>query len=226
MLIAVMSVFEEEELLPRAIKSLQAGGVDRIEVFDGAWKNFGDGASQDRTLELAQELGCVVHEVTQPWESQEAKRTDMFHLCGAQYGDHVLVFDADEELEGVFPALEVGEHYNMMVKCVGPNDMPSVRGEWPNGDYYADYKPELRVFAYSKHLHCKWPGGYWDFFGRIEPYADYKGSPALPVVQGATFLHHGNDRSPERIEKKLEFYHREHPKRQARQKAEWKENPW
>jgi hypothetical protein len=243
-LIAVMSVYEEEGLIERAVKSLWDGGVDAIHVFDGAWMHFGAGPSTDRTRAIADDLGCRVHlpptdrraaysaarlagdttVVYGPWENQETKRTAMFKLCGATWGDHVLVFDADEELEGKFDrdALLEGQHYNLMVRCVGPNDLPGIRGVWPRGDYCADYKPELRLFAWSDALHCKWPGGYWDFHGKIEPYATSKGDSALPVVEGVSFLHHGNDRTDERKQKKIDFYNVEHPRRKAIQSEYWR----
>ncbi len=222
MLIAVMSVYEEEMLLGRAIDSLRAGGVERIHVFDGAWSDFDEdnalGLSRDATAQVAIERACVWHEPERKWESQEEKRTVMFHQCGATVDDHVLVFDADEELEGSFTPLARGQHYNLMVKCVGPNDLPGIRGEWPNGDYYPDYKPELRVFAWSEYLVCRWPGGYFDGPERIEAYANYAGAPLLPVVGGVSFLHHGNDRSEERRLQKIAFYEKEHPRRAKRQR--------
>lgn len=229
-LIAVVSVYNEQALIVRAVTSLFAGGVDSVHVFDGAWGGFGGadgtGASDDDTMPLAGALGCVLHHPEEMWPSQEAKRTRMFHEVEASDDDHVLVFDADEELEGAFPPLVAGQHYNLMVRCVGPNDMPGVRGEWPNGDYYAGYKPEVRVFAYDDKLHCKWPGGYWDWAGRIEPYANAKGDPLLPVVDGVSFLHHGNDRSALRKEQKLAFYESEHPRRRQRQKEVYAVEPW
>lgn len=227
--ITVMSVYEEEDLLPRALESLLAADAGPIHVFDGAWRGFedgGDGRSKDRTVEIAKDYGCVVHERFRPWESQEAKRTHMFQACGAHVGDHIFVLDADEEVEGSFAdeQLDVGQHYNAMVKCVGPNDMPGIRGEWPHGDYFPDWKPEIRVFAWDQVLHCKWPGGYWDQFGRIEPYLGV--GSALPILSSVRFLHHGNDRTPERIERKIAFYEREHPRRVAIQQDEWNRNPW
>ena len=224
MLICVMAVFEEEDLLPGALASLVDSGVDRVYVFDGAWTGFGDGISRDRTREIAGEYGA--HVSAGCWSSQEAKRTAMFWLCGAGDGDHVFVFDADERLEGRFPDLDSEQHYNVLVKCVGPNDLPGVRGEWPCGDYFPDWKPELRVFAYSRSLECRWPGGYWDAGGRIEPYADPSGAPRLPVLDGVRFTHHGAERSPERIARKLAYYRREHPRRAERQARAWEEAPW
>src|SRR5215471_15253756 len=213
-IVAVMSVYEEHALLTRAVRSLQDGGISDIHVFDGAWGDFsGDrecGASRDGTVSLAEELGCRIHTRYRPWESQEAKRTAMFHACGAHNGDHVLVFDADEEFEGTLAPedLEPFAHHCLMVRCVVPNDMPGIRSEWPEGDYYAGYKPELRIFAWMPELRCAWPGGYWDRFGRIEPYVGegVDTASALPMPFGASFLHHGNDRTPERQARKVDYY--------------------
>lgn len=227
MVIAVMSVYEEEELLARAIRSLRAGGVERTVCFDGAWEGFGEHPqSTDRTREVALAEGAALAHADGYWESQQAKRTHMFHHCGARPGDHVLVFDADEELEGVFPTLLRGQHYNLMVKCVGPNDMPGVRGEWPNGDYYPDYKPEVRVFAYDEELRCVFPGRYKDALGHVRAYRAGSADPALPVLEGVSFLHHGNDRSAERKAAKLSYYAREHPRRRELQAAMWRDDPW
>lgn len=229
MIIAVMCVFEEEALLERAVRSLQKGGVDEVHVFDGAWDGFGgddEGWSMDGTMEIAASLGCHTHFPDRMWDSQEQKRTAMFHACGAAEGDHVLVFDADEELEGRFGELRPGQHHNMMVRCVGPNDMPGVRGEWPNGDYAPYYKPELRVFAYDGELACLWPGRYRDARGHISAYTGNAGTSALPIVRGASFLHHGNDRSEERRAAKLAYYEREHPRRRQRQQEMWRAQPW
>lgn len=228
-----MSVFEEEKLLPGALDSLTESGISELVVFDGAWRGFGYhaddcdaelGMSRDETINIAEDRGIPVVSFPLVWDSQEHKRSAMFHGCGAQPGDHVFVFDADERLEGRFPDLTPGVNYNVMVKCVGPNDMPGIRGVWPRGDYYDDYKPELRVFAYDPQLECKWPGGYWNAAGKIEPYVG--SASRLPVVPGLSFTHHGNEREPERIAKKVDFYQREHPRRVERQNAEWRKNPW
>lgn len=216
-LICVMSVYEEEDLILRALNSLHDSGVDAVHVFDGAWRDFGEGPSRDATVMLAGEWGATVWQVETPWESQEAKRTFMFHNCGATSDDHIFVFDADEELEGRFPTLP-HQHHNVMVKCVGPNDLPGIRGEWPNGDYAPFYKPELRVFAYHQSLECRWPGGYWSDDKRIQAYDGSRS--ALPEVHGVSFLHHGNDRSAARKRHKREFYALEHPRRAERQRLD------
>ena len=226
-LTCVMCVYEEEDLLPGALRSLEASGVDRVAVYDGAWEGFGDGPSGDRTVAIAREWGAdPVFEVDAPWRSQEEKRTTMFRTCGAVEGDHVFVFDADERLEGTFPALRPGQHYNVAVKCVGPNDMPGIRGEWPRGDYAPYYKPEIRIFAWHPDLHCLWPGGYWIGEQRIEPYKNAQGDPLLPVAANVSFLHLGNRRDPERIARKIAYYREEHPKRQTRVNEAWRRRPW
>jgi hypothetical protein len=219
-LIVVLSVWNEEQMLPGALKSLDHAGVDSVVVFDGAWRGFadpGEWLSSDRTVSIATKWGAHVHQPARPWDSQEEKRTAMFHHCGSAPGDHIFVMDADERVEGRFPARLPG-HANVLVKCVGPNDLPGIRGEWPRGDYYPDWKPELRLFRYSHELRCLWPGGYADSDGRIEAYADYQGTSALPVLDGVRFTHHGAERSAERIQRKIRYYEQEHPRRAARQK--------
>lgn len=224
-----MAVWNEEALLPDALESLNAAGVQmhNVLVFDGAWKGFGQKPggrsphSTDRTEAVV--FGAGAYWLPSPpsgWESQEEKRNAMFSYAYQDY-DVAFVMDADERLEGRFPDRLLDGHANVMVKCVGENDLPGIRGEWPRGDYYADWKPELRLFRLSSELHCKWPGGYWDADGKIEPYADYAGTPALPVLDGVRFTHHGADRSPDRIEQKIAYYHAEHPERAQRQRAQW-----
>lgn len=222
--IAVMAVYNEEALIGQAVESLQRIGVDRVVVFDGAWEGFGDGPSTDRTCDVALDLDCTVIAGPRPWPSQEAKRTAMFRQSGAKRGDYVIVADADEVWEGILPDEAPAGHMNVMVRCVGENDLPGIRGTWPNGDYCPDWKPELRCFFWNPSLECAWPGGYLDGDNFIQPYNDLhvwetKGPSALPVLDGVRFEHHGNSRSPERIAQKIAYYEREHPKRRAWQAA-------
>jgi hypothetical protein len=220
-LIVVIAAFEEEALLPGALASLETAGVDRVELYDGSWGTFSDHPlSQDRTVEIARAWGCHIYQPdTPPWHSQEVKRTTMFHLGPRADGDHVFVMDCDERVEGCFPRPLPDGHANVMVACVGPNDMPGIRGEWPRGDFSNEYKPEIRLFRWSPALQCLWPGGYADERGRIHPYRNAQGDSALPVLRGVSFTHHGAERSPERIEQKIAYYHDEHPKRLERQRA-------
>jgi glycosyltransferase involved in cell wall biosynthesis len=234
-LCVVMAVYNEELLLPGALQSLDAAGVSMSDVlvFDGAWDRF-DELMVDQSEEPVMRIGrgstdetaWVVEKFAARWlpvpsvgwESQEAKRTAMFLQAVAEGYTHAFVMDADERVEGRFPAELPDGHANVMVKCVGPNDLPGIRGEWPHGDYYPDYKPELRLFKLSPALHCKWPGGYWDEQGQVQPYADARGTSALPVLDGVSFTHHGGERSPERLAEKIRYYEQEHPQRAERQR--------
>lgn len=224
--IAVLAVYNEEALIGQAVESLRGIGVDQVVVFDGAWEGFGDGNSTDGTAVIAVDLVGADNVIMRngPWPSQEAKRTAMFRHCGARDGDYILVADADEVWEGTLPDEAPAGHMNVMVRCVGENDLPGIRGTWPHGDYCPDWKPELRCFFWNPTLECAWPGGYLDGDSFIQPYNDLhlwetKGASALPVLDGVRFEHHGNSRSPERIAQKIAYYEREHPKRRAWQAA-------
>lgn len=223
----VMSVFEEEELLPRALASLSKVGIapGQVVVFDGAWAGGKDGEhvfansegpSKDSTMQIAKEWGACCVEVEHPWQSQEDKRTAMFRAAHS-WATHIFVMDADEELEGSFPHDFPDDHCNIMVRCVGPNDLPGIRGVWPHGDYCADYKPELRLFKRFPDLECVYPGGYIAARKWIEAYDGIES--ALPILDGVTMLHHGNDRSDDRKAQKIAYYKEEHPERARFQKV-------
>jgi glycosyltransferase involved in cell wall biosynthesis len=227
-LIAIVPVWNEAEMLPDCIRSTQAAGIEKIHVFDGAWLG-GDGSfrfgktahSTDGTLRIAEQLGAEVHSVREYWPSQEAKRTYMFGHAGATEKDHLFVLDADDRVLGQLDEkLKPGQHYNCMERCIGPNDMPGIRGVWPNGDYSATYIPCLHVFAYHPTLECLYPGCYLYRGEKIEQYGgDGPEGSALPILQSIKKDHHGNERSPERLAQKRDYYRAEHPYRKLWQEA-------
>lgn len=254
-LAASLCVFNEQELIGRAIRSLGPLGVDELHLFDGPWRGGKDGAhvfdgadhgaSTDHTrgeaYTAATAIGVqlVIHGSQEPWASQESKRTAAFQDVGLAHGDYVLVMDADEtvtvdaqdtepdEIDGTVPDLrEWLEHVeppraaHVQMKCVGANDMPGIRGEWPAGDYSPFFKPELRLFRWTDDLECVWPGGYWSQGGMIDSYRTEMGrvEPVQPVAP-LWMLHHGNDRTQERRDAKLAYYAAEHPERERWQRA-------
>lgn len=227
--IAVIAVFEEEQMLPAALESFQRGsGVDEIHVFDGAWKNFADDrfSSGDKTQEVVRSYSdaptpAIWHPARRMWGGQELKRTAMFHSVGATETDYILIFDADERFEGSMPALEY-RAYCLMNRCVGGNDLPGIRGNWPAGDYSEEYIPAIRLFAWNPTLRCLWPGGYEVDGELIKVYVESKSAHGgwtsiIPIIEGASFTHHGAERNEIKMEQKLAYYTREHPERKKRQ---------
>lgn len=133
MLIAVLSVFEEEALLPGCLESLE-GKVDRVVVADGRYALFpGEhGPSRDRTVEIALEFGAeVIASPPRGWKGEEVKRTRLAR-CGRP-GDHYLVIDADERLHG-------GER------------LRDLHGDWRIQIYDIDLEREMRLRAYPVRL--------------------------------------------------------------------------
>lgn len=216
------SVFEEEDMLPHAMASLQDKNIASIHVFDGAWNDFsGHYQSEDDTEWIAKEYGGVWHPCHTMWESQEEKRTALFHRCDAKDGDYIFVMDADERLEGDFPDGLTTWAYSVLNKCVGGNDLPDIRTQWPAGDYSEEYIPAIRLFRYDPSWRCLWPGGY-ERVGRLVPVYRrddnfYGGwGSILPVVEGLSFTHHGNDRSDAKLDQKRAYYAKEHPRRKKK----------
>lgn len=221
--IVVMAVYEEERMLPGALESLRGKNLGGVHVFDGAWRDFGDGhyQSQDATRGIVEAYGGVWHPAEGFWSSQEEKRTAMFHEVGASQWDYIFVFDADERLEGDFTHHLDQAAYSVMNRCVGGNDMPGIRTEWPNGDYSEQYIPAIRVFRYHASLKCLWPGAYERNGRLIEVYRPDKRAyggyaSRIPVVRGVAFTHHGADRDDEKMRQKLAYYTVEHPRRERR----------
>ena len=104
MIIACINAYQDEGFIGDAIRSV-AGKVDRIIVVDGAYEGFplyrGEPYSTDRTVELAESLGCEVIETRRTWKDQVEKRNA--YLLGED-GDWYLPIDSDERLHGeLFP---------------------------------------------------------------------------------------------------------------------------
>lgn len=109
--IGVVIAFNEEQMLPGCLDSLQ-GQVDQVVVVDGAYARFPHEVpwSTDATREIAWCYGAewIPCPDGQPWPTQVEKRTA--YLVG-QEGDWYLYLDADERLQGVLPWPEDGQHY-------------------------------------------------------------------------------------------------------------------
>lgn len=109
-IIAAVIVYNEEELLPGCLESLQ-GQVQRIVVADGAYEHYPHDKcySTDKTCQIAECYGaewidCPRDEAgsRRAWVDEVEKRNA--YLVG-QEGDWYLRIDADERLIGRIPAL-------------------------------------------------------------------------------------------------------------------------
>lgn len=234
-LLALISAYNEEGLLADAVRSALAAGVDEVHVFDGAWRAAGPTGpafanarrpgSTDRTGEVARSAGARVHPARRLWDDQGAKRSAMFQRCGARKGDHLLVLDADERVAGYFPDRLPPGHLNVLLKSIGENDLPGIRGVFPKGDYSPKPRPCLRLFAWEPELRCLQPGDYFIGDLRVIPYDDIGGS-LLPVIDQVLIEHHPNLRSAERLEAKRSYYEAEHPVRRDRLEDALVGLPW
>jgi hypothetical protein len=224
-LLCVVAAYNEEGLLHDAIRSSLTAGADEVHVFDGAWRAGGHGpafaaakqpGSTDATAAVAADAGAIFHPAPASlWADQGAKRTAMFHQCGAGAGDHVFVLDADERVTGTFPPTIPPGPINVLLRSIGPNDLPGVRANFPRGDYRPTPRPALRVFAWTTDLECVCPGHYIAAGIRIEPY-DGRGDSLLPLVDQVCIEHHPNLRDEDRLAAKRAYYAADHPQRRGR----------
>lgn len=229
-IIAIVAVFNEEEVLADCLISMQGIGIKEIHVFDGAWKHFAEGfASTDATEAICRgfreaETPVIWHAAERMWESQEEKRTFMFHHAGSTAWDYLLIVDADERFHGSFTEHLDQPAYCLYNKCDGPNDLPDIRTTWPNGDYSTEWIPAIRLFRWHQTLRCLWPGGYERCGVRIDVYKPDRNahggySSRIPMITEARFTHHGHERSEEKLNIKRAYYAKIHPERAKRQRA-------
>lgn len=223
-LLCVVAAYNEERLLADCVRSALSTGVDEVHVFDGAWRAGQHGpafagarkaASTDATADVAREAGAVFHPRRGFWPDQGAKRTAAFHQVGAGRGDHLFIVDADERVTGRFPPGLADGPSNVILRSVGPNDLPGVRANFPKGDYSAKPRPCLRVFAWRPDLACICPGHYVSDGVRVEPY-DGRGRTRLPLIDTVLVEHHPNLRDTERLGWKRDYYAVDHPARRGR----------
>lgn len=231
-LLCVVAAYNEERLLADCVRSALAAGVDECHVFDGAWRAGDSGPafagassapSTDDTAGVAERAGAIVHPPLGLWENQGAKRTAMFHGAGAGPGDHLFVLDADERVTGRFPDELPDEPVNVLLRSVGPNDLPGIRADWPDGDYSLEPRPCLRVFAWRPDLACIDPGHYIADGERIDPYHGRRS--ILWLARSVCVEHHANLRDRERLAQKRDYYRVDHPARPARLAARLGELP-
>ncbi|HEX4521647.1 MAG TPA: hypothetical protein VH063_18880 [Gaiellaceae bacterium] len=164
--IGTIQAFNEEDAITGAIESLYAAGCDRVVVVDGAWGNpdgtlFGNAAthlSTDGTCEAARAAGAEYVEPEYPfWAGDKSKRDYLLTFGGP--GDHLILLDADERLEGTIDeeACPAG-HGCIVLHNDKPNDL-AIRTPWLDRDVRASV-PMLRWFRWSPTLTCLSPGHY------------------------------------------------------------------
>jgi len=110
MIIACINVYQDERFVKNAIISV-LDKVDRIVVVDGAYEGFEQynfkPYSTDRTVAIAENLGCEVIETRWGWKDQVEKRNA--YLVGGD-GDWYFMIDADERLNGELKPREEDSH--------------------------------------------------------------------------------------------------------------------
>lgn len=127
---------EQPESLERLIASL-AGRVDVLVALDGRWDGMpGETVSpSEQTEALAAacagaELELVAPAVSEPWESQVAKRAALMGAAG-EHGEWVLVVDGDEELVAPGPIaglLPTADEISCLVS------IENVNRPWPHSE--------------------------------------------------------------------------------------------
>ena len=158
MIIGCISAYNEEQLLPGCLASLE-GQVDRIVVADGRYKNFpGEGAcSTDKTVAIARAFGAevILPPNDEPWIDEPTKRSA--YLVGKE-GNWYLRIDADERLVGDLPdtaTLNINNVYALRI--VWPNNLlnswvPCIFAH--HGKMYYD-KVHCALFSDGKLAHTR-----------------------------------------------------------------------
>jgi len=114
MIIACINAYQDERFIKNAIISV-LDKVDRIIVVDGVYEGFElynfKPYSTDRTVIIAENLGCEIIETRWGWKDQVEKRNA--YLVGGD-GDWYFMIDADERLHG---ELKPGEEDSYRIQC-------------------------------------------------------------------------------------------------------------
>lgn len=121
---ACVIAYNEEQMLPGCLESLQRPFVDEIVVVDGAYADFPHRAasSDDATREIAETYGVLWIPAPERgsrrrcWRDEVEKRNA--YLIGNE-GDWYFQIDADERLLGELPDLEHGRVYALRIQRRG-----------------------------------------------------------------------------------------------------------
>lgn len=204
-LIATIVFFNERELLPGCIESLE--GADEIVLVDGAYADFPheSAASTDGTLEWIKEMRASDPRIRliapdRPWVDEVEKRNSCFV---GKDGDWYLQIDADERVVGTgeFPLTELKAHLASYPYDGLFLDIES-KGRSAHG-------PEryLRVYRHLADLQYEMAHFILSGGGR------YLGCELSSLGTGAFYsglhlAHLKEDRSPDRSDKKDAYYRR------------------
>ncbi len=178
MIIACINAYQDEDFIWDAIASV--AGMDRIIVVDGAYEGFplynDMPFSTDRTVEIAEELGCEVIKTRRTWRDQVEKRNA--YLIGEE-GDWYLQIDADERLRG---ELKPGEGEANKIFC-------QIKNHWI---------PIVRLFKHQPGIRYLGAHNIIAVGDRI-----IRGGDILP---DCWIEHLSEMRDPDRKERKKEYY--------------------
>lgn len=103
--VACLMVKNESAVIERCLNSLK-GMVNRIILVDTG--------STDDTVKRATDTGLIYAVDRQPWVDFGTNRTSAFAVAG-EYGDYVLIVDADQTMEGEFDFRTGADAYNIML---------------------------------------------------------------------------------------------------------------
>lgn len=174
MVIGCMIFFNEAWILERTMRALKER-VDAVIAVDGPYQAFPHDAhfSTDGSLAIADAIADVVIQKPYHWLDEIEKRNA--YLEASKSGDWVLAVDADEEMQGILPSLS-GDAFRIRVL-----------------DRKDSIPMELfRLFKMGEATQYK--GTHFAIFQN----GQLRNNEPMPILEGASFLHHRSDRPPER----------------------------
>ena len=191
-LIVLMSVFNEERGIAKAIESVH-DVADEIWVFDGAFKEYPHEKpySTDRTLNIARLYDKVrIFECKEAWENQIQKRSAMFKE--GREGDVFFILDGDEYVANP----EMIRKYSNF----------DVGWGWTISNLYDQPTATVRLLKYQEGLHYA-GRHYWIYNGKKTFVVSHQNmNPRFKNVDTLIRVFNFRDSScPERREAKKQF---------------------
>ncbi len=174
---ACMIVKNEEELLPRCLKSI-CDVVDEIILVDTG--------SEDKTIEIAEQFGCKIYHY--PWQGDfsSARNESMKYATK----DWILIIDADEEL----PAEEVPQIRVITNQQEFDVISISVINKSLETDNVTSFLPSIRLIKRNLGL---------QYYGIVHNRLDIPDT-ITPLRSEVKLYHYGYDISRDKLDKKLE----------------------
>lgn len=197
MIVAVFSVFNEEQFLERCLKAVR-NQVDRLYVFDGAYQGFPCDVpfSTDRTIPISRQYADEVFLTDKLYAGEIEKKN--FILSKIALGDYCFLIDGDEEFQGKLPVLELDDYEIELRRTDGIPPYPVYR-------------------IYRKRPGLEFRGTHHALF-IADDCLNHKVKPTLP---GCHFIHYSQERDQARVKKKGVYYqHLKHIEQSFRE--EWK----